>query len=138
MAKPESVDAYLAAQPPESRAVLGRVREAIRGALRDATEAISYGIPTYEVDGRAVVYFAGWKEHYSVYPASAAIVAALRSELAPYEVEKGTIRFPLDARVPTRLIARIAKLRAAEAADRSRTKRTTARRKAEPPHKRSG
>jgi uncharacterized protein YdhG (YjbR/CyaY superfamily) len=119
------------------RASLQRVRDAIRRALPDAEEAISYGIPTYRVDGRAVVYFAGWKQHYSVYPASAAIVAALGADLAPYEVEKGTIRFPLDARVPTRLIARIAKLRAAEAAQRGRPKRATARGKPAASGKRS-
>src|SRR5262245_62219903 len=110
--RPDSVDAYLAAQPPDVGVVLRRVRDAIRRALPGAEETISYGIPTYRLDGRAVVYFAGWKQHYSVYPASAAIVATLGPELAPYEVEKGTIRFPLDARVPTRLIGRIARLRA--------------------------
>jgi len=122
MNKPESVDAYLAAQPAETRAILRRVRHAVRRALPAAEETISYGIPTYKVDGRAVVYFAGWKRHYSVYPASAAMVAALGALLAPYEVEKGTIRFPFSASVPTRLIGRIAKLRAAEAAERGRAK----------------
>jgi uncharacterized protein YdhG (YjbR/CyaY superfamily) len=68
--------------------------------------------------GRAVVYFAGWKAHYSLYPATRALVEALAAELAPYEVnDKGTIRFPLSAPVPERLIGRIARFRAREVAE---------------------
>jgi uncharacterized protein YdhG (YjbR/CyaY superfamily) len=114
-----SVDDYLAAQPAAARPILARVRGAIRRALPGADETISYGIPTFKLHGRAVLYFAGWKAHYSIYPSSAAIVAAFKEELAPYRIEKGTIRFPLSARVPVRLIAGIAKLRAQEAGARA-------------------
>ena len=60
-----------------------------------------------------VLYFAGFQQHYSIYPATARVKRALRKELIGLVHSKGTIRFPLDRAVPTRLIARIAKLRAA-------------------------
>lgn len=112
-----SIDDYIAAQPKESRGVLERVRQAIRKAVPRAEEAISYNIPVFTLGGRYVIYFAGWKAHYSIYPANVRLVAAFRKELAPYEVnEKGTIRFPLSEPVPTKLIASIARFRAKEAA----------------------
>ena len=66
----------------------------------------------------AQLYFAGWKQHYSLYPANGRVLAAFKDELAPYEVNKSTIRFPLSLPVPGRLIGRIAKFRAKEVADR--------------------
>ena len=112
-----SVGAYIAAQPLPARSVLRRVRAAIRKALPGATEGISYRIPAYKLGGRMVLYFASFRHHYSIYPATARVKTALKKELAGLAHGKGTIRFPLDAAVPTRLIARIAKLRAAEAAE---------------------
>jgi uncharacterized protein YdhG (YjbR/CyaY superfamily) len=118
----KSVGAYIAAQPGRARAVLTRVRAVIRRALPRAEETISYRIPAYRQDGGVVIYFAGWRRHYSLYPATARVVEALERERAPYEVSKGTIRFPLDAPVPVRLIGRIAKLRARETARRVKRK----------------
>ena len=112
-----SVDEYIAAQPAGSQDALRRVRRAIRKALPAAAEVISYKMPTYKMGGKAVVYFAGWKQHYSLYPATAPLVAALKKELSPYEIEKGTIRFPLDKPVPEKLIARIAAMRGVEAGE---------------------
>lgn len=110
-----SVTEYISAQPPKTRAALKQVRALLRKALPNADEVISYQIAAYKIDGVAVVFFAGWKEHFSLYPASAALVAAFAKELAPYEVSKGTIRFPLSEPVPERLITRIAKAREKEA-----------------------
>ncbi len=110
-----SVARYIASQPKGTRSVLTRVRRIIRRAIPGAEEAISYKIPTYKVHGRAVLYFAGWKAHYSLYPVSADLVAALGVPPGKYEITKGTIRFPLDQPVPATLIARIAKRRASEA-----------------------
>jgi len=118
-----SVGDYIAAQPPEARPVLRRVRATIRKALPNATEGISYRIPVYKLEGRMVLYFAGFKRHYSIYPATAGVKAALRSELAGFLHSKGTIRFSFEAPVPIRLIARIAKLRAAEAAQLNMARR---------------
>lgn len=132
-AKHASVEAYLAAQPPESRAVLERVRAALRRALPEAEEVISYQIPALRAPGGVVVFFAGWARHYSLYPASAGVVSALGAELEPYEVNhKGTVRFPLDAPVPEALLERFAALRAREVDDEARAKdqARAARRKA--------
>jgi uncharacterized protein YdhG (YjbR/CyaY superfamily) len=109
-----SVPAYIAAQPAPSQSILKRVRKTIRDAVPAAEELISYKIPTYKLHGRAMLYFAGWKQHYSLYPATDRVVAAFKDELAPYEIRKGTIRFPLSQPVPVKLIARIAKFRAKE------------------------
>ena len=109
-----SVDEYLAAQPEAARDVLKRVRSAIRKAIPAAEETISYQIPAYKLRGGRILYFAGWKRHYSLYPATARLLAEFKDELAVYEVEKGTIRFPLAGPVPVKLIERIAKFRATE------------------------
>ena len=117
----QSVDDYLAAQPTEARRILEQVRAAIRRALPDAEEKISYQIPAYRSDAGAIIYFAGWKAHYSVYPASEPLVAAFAEALAPYEISKGTIRFPYGHPVPEALIADIARFRAGEVAERARS-----------------
>lgn len=127
-----SVDEYIAAQPEAAQRVLERVRRIIRKAVPAAEEMISYQIPAYKLHGHGVIYFAGWKRHYSLYPANARLVAAFKKELEPYEVnDKGTIRFPLSAPVPATLIADIAKFRAKEAAEPkpARTRATGSSRK---------
>jgi uncharacterized protein YdhG (YjbR/CyaY superfamily) len=75
-----------------------------------------------------LLYFAGWKRHYALYAATDSVVAAFKDELAPYEVDKGTIRFPLSAPVPVKLIERIARFRAKEVVEREEAK-ATARKK---------
>jgi len=120
---PRHIDDYIAGFPRKIQSTLDRVRTAIRAALPKAEETISYRIPTYKLNGRYVIYFAGWKEYYSLYPAGHRLVAAFKDELAPYEVNgKGTIRFPLSEPVPMKLIANIAKFRAKEAAEREAPK----------------
>lgn len=116
MAKTEvqSVDEYLAAQPEDTQKALKRVRSIIRKAVPKAAEVISHKIPAYKLHGSPVLYFAGWKKHYSLYPATDALAAALKKDLAPYEMSKGTIRFSLSEPVPKELIERIALFRAAE------------------------
>jgi uncharacterized protein YdhG (YjbR/CyaY superfamily) len=114
----KSVDEYIALQPETVQALLKRVRNTIRKALPEADETISYQIPAYKLPAGPVLYFAGWKHHYSLYPATARLVAEFQNELAPYQINKGTIRFPLSAPVPVKLIERIAKFRAKEVAQR--------------------
>jgi uncharacterized protein YdhG (YjbR/CyaY superfamily) len=121
----KSVDEYIAAQAEAVRPILNRVRRAIRQALPKAEEGISYKIPTYKLRGSAVIYFAGWKKHYSLYPVGPRIVTALKVELAPYQVDKATVRFPLSEPVPEKLIGSIAKLRAKEIAEREKVKPAT-------------
>jgi len=86
-------------------------RQAILKAIPAAQEGLAYQMPAYTLNGVGVLYFAGWKAHYSLYPGSDALAAAFAKELAPYERRKGTIRLPLSEPVPVRLIERIAKFR---------------------------
>jgi uncharacterized protein YdhG (YjbR/CyaY superfamily) len=123
-----SVDRYLAAQPSATRAVLERVRAAIRKAVPKAEECISYQIPAYTLPGGTVIHFAGWKTHYALYPASALVVATFADELAGRDMSKGTIRFALDEKVPVGLIARIVKLRAQEVRARAAVPKPARRR----------
>ena len=125
----KSVDEYIAAQPDAVQANLGLVRSAIRKAMPGAEEVISYKIPTYKLNDRAVLYFAGWKQHYSLYPAGEQLVAAFKDGLASYKVDKGTIRFPLSEPVPVKLIERIAKFRAQEAGTRAKAKAAAPRKR---------
>lgn len=125
-----SVDAYLAAQPEGARAVLARVRAAIKKALPRATERISYRIPTYDLDGKMVLFFAGFRRHWSIYPLTPALQRELGEELAPRLAGK-TIRFAYDERFPAGLLARIAKVRAKESAESAaKPKKTQPRKRA--------
>ena len=110
----ESVEEYIATQPPAAQRALNRVRNAIRGAVPKAEESISYKIPTYRLHGERLLYFAGWKQHYSLYPATKRLLAALEDDLKLHQVVKSTVRFSLNEPVPVRLIAKIAKFRAKE------------------------
>src|SRR5438105_14902255 len=110
----KSVREYIASQPHGAQAPLKRVRSTIRKAVPAAEEVISYQIPAFKLRGRPMLYFAGWKQHYSLYPATGRVIAAFKDELAPYEVRKSTIRFPLSQPVPVKLIEAIAKFRAKE------------------------
>jgi uncharacterized protein YdhG (YjbR/CyaY superfamily) len=122
---PKSVDEYIAAQPEVLRPKLEQVRAAIRKSVPEAVESIGYRMPGYKLHGKPMLYFAGFKEHYSLFAASGTFFAALECELRGYDVRKGTVQFPLTKPVPVRLIGRIAKLRAdgiAAAAIRPRRK----------------
>lgn len=121
----QSVDGYLEAQAEVARAVLARVRAVVRKALPKAEEGISYQMPAYRLPEGWVIYIGAWKQHYSLYPVSAGVVAALGSALAPFDVEKGTIRFPWVDPVPVRLIAQIVKARAREVVEDAAAKAAT-------------
>jgi uncharacterized protein YdhG (YjbR/CyaY superfamily) len=118
----KSVDAYIASQPAAVQVVLGLVRRVIRKALPAADEVISYNIPTYKLRGGAVIYFAAWTEHYSIYPVGADLVAYFRNQLSVCKIVKHTLRFSFSDPVPVKLIERIAKFRAGQAADRENRK----------------
>lgn len=118
----KSVAEYIASQPETVQSILKRVRSTIRKTLPRAEEVISYQIPAYKLNGALVIYFAGWKQHFSLYPAGDRLVAAFQDELALYKISKGTIRFPLSQPVPVKLIERITKFRAKEVAERVKSK----------------
>jgi len=124
-----TVDEYLDSIPANQRPVLDRLRELIREELPEADEVISYQIPAYKQDGVTVIYFAGWKEHFSLYPLGEEFEAVFPQESARYALTKGTIRFPFKDGLPVDLVRRIVRHRAATALEAAKSK-AKARRKA--------
>lgn len=122
-----NVDEYISVQPETAKVALQLVRSTIRKAVPGAEEMISYNMPAYKLQNGMTLYFAGWRRHYSLYPASERMVAALKDQLASHMVRKGTIRFPLSEPVPVQLIERIAKFRVREAGHREKSNRSPLR-----------
>ncbi|MFI7004384.1 iron chaperone [Nocardia sp. NPDC050175] len=105
--QPATIDTYIAAFPEDVRGILEEIRHTIQRALPDATEAISYDIPTFAVNGHNTVHFAGWKKHISLYPIPDGDKAFNRA-VEPYRAGKGTLKFPLTKPIPYDLIAQVA------------------------------
>lgn len=121
MADPITVDDYLAALPDDRRPAVELLRQTINAAAPDATETIAYQMPALRSHrGQFLVSYAAYKHHYSLFPASDAVVQALGDELTPYLAGKGTIRFPATRPIPTSLVTRIVEIRLAENATRDR------------------
>ena len=102
-----TVGEYIGSFPGDVQDILREVRSTIHGAVPEAAERISYGIAAVTLDGRDLVYFAGWKRHISVYPVPVGD-ADLTTELTPYLAARGTLKFPLGKPVPYPLIGRVA------------------------------
>ena len=123
MAASASVEDYLAALPVERRAVMQWLRETIKAAAPEATEVISYGMPAFKSHGQFLVSYDAYKKHYSLFPASQAVIEACGSELKPYLTGKGTISFRADKPLSAALVTRIVKVRFAENAARGASRR---------------
>ena len=109
-----SVDEYLAGLPEPARTTLNRIRSMIRAAApAEATEAIGYGMPTFRYKG-ALVAYAAFSNHCSLFPMSLAVMGAFQEELKRFDTSKGTIRFPLDKPLPAALVKKLVKARVAE------------------------
>ena len=108
-----TIDEYIAEFPPETQAVLQEVRRVIRAAAPAATETMSYAVPTFDLNARHLVHFAGYARHIGLYPGPSGI-AAFAGELAPYKHAKGSVQFPLGEPLPADLIRRIVEYRVAE------------------------
>lgn len=109
MARPDPIDAYIAACEPELRAILERIRQTIRAAAPEATEVISYGMPTFR-GARVLLHYGAFRQHIGLFPPVSGD-PAIEKAVAPYAGEKGNLRFPLDQPIPYALIGRIARLR---------------------------
>jgi len=113
-APPKDIDEYLARVLEPARSTLGRVRAVIRSVVpAEATEGISYGIPTFRYKG-GLVAFAAFKDHCSFFPMSYAVIGKFQKELKNFYISKGTIRFPLDKSLPAALLKKMVKARLAE------------------------
>jgi uncharacterized protein YdhG (YjbR/CyaY superfamily) len=109
----EDVDAYLARVPEPARTTLEKMRATIRAAApKEATEAISYKIPSFQYRG-GLVWYAAFKNHCSFFPMDHSLEDEFREEVKKYKTSKGTIQFPVDKPLPKALVTRIVKTRAA-------------------------
>jgi len=108
-----NIDEYILTFPPETRKMLEEIRGAIRNAAPDATEAISYQMPTFKLNGKNLVHFAGYKNHIGFYPVPSGM-EAFKKELSSYKQGKGSVQFPLDKPLPLDLINEIVKFRVKE------------------------
>lgn len=101
-----TIDEYVKTFPREVQRVLQRLRQTIRKAVPGAEETISYQIPSFKLNGRYLVYFAGWQSHVSLYPIPRSN-AALKKEIARYQKGKGTLQFPFNKPVPYDLVKKV-------------------------------
>ena len=121
--KAKTIDEYLTGVKPDQRSALQKLRRAIRAAAPSAQECISYGMPAFRVDGRALVYFAAWANHCALYPGSSTTLRKFRDELKGFEISKGTVRFSHDKPLPISVVRKLIKARVAETKNRGSTKR---------------
>jgi uncharacterized protein YdhG (YjbR/CyaY superfamily) len=117
---PKNIDEYIQEFPPEIQKILQEIRATIRAAAPQATEAISYQMPTFKLHGN-LVHFAGYKNHIGFYPVPSGI-EAFKEELSQYKGAKGSVQFPLTKPMPLDLISRIVKFRVNENLAKSKQK----------------
>ena len=105
-----SIDEYIAEFPSETQRALEEVRAVIKASAPGATERISYAIPTFDLNGKHLVHFAGYKSHIGFYPGAGGI-EAFREDIKAYKSAKGSVQFPLGQPMPTDLIRRVVEFR---------------------------
>lgn len=108
-----AVEAYFDAQPEPQRATLLVMRASLRKLLPGATEAMSYQMPTFKIDGSSLGSLAGFKNHCSYFPHGTEVLARLANDLRAYDVDKGTLRFPIDAPLPLAVLRKLVATRIA-------------------------
>jgi uncharacterized protein YdhG (YjbR/CyaY superfamily) len=120
MSTPTTVDEYLATLPDDRRGVMEEFRRTVRAAAPEASETLAYKMPALRSHGgQFLISYDAYKAHYSLFPASDAVIDRLGDELAPYLAGKGTIRFPASRPLPLDLIRRIVEVRVEENAARA-------------------
>jgi uncharacterized protein YdhG (YjbR/CyaY superfamily) len=111
---PRTVAQYIRTFPPDVQRVLRAVRSALREGAPGGEDKVSYGMASYLAEGRVVLYYGAWKHHYALYPLIDSLKAKFGARLKGHTDGKGTMKFAYDEPVPTKLIAAMAKHRAAE------------------------
>jgi uncharacterized protein YdhG (YjbR/CyaY superfamily) len=114
----KTIDEYIASFPRNVQSILEEIRQAIRDSAPEAQEAISYGMPTFKLNGN-LVHFAAFKNHIGFFPTPSAI-EAFKEELSDYEVSKGTVRFPMNKPIPFDLVRKIVRYRVKENLDKKK------------------
>lgn len=110
---PRDIDEYIAGFPADMQEKLREIRMTIKKAAPDAEEAISYKMPTFNLKGNYLIYFAAYKKHIALYPAPVGN-EDFKEDISPYKSGKGTLQFPLDKPIPLHLIRKIVKYRVEE------------------------
>ena len=109
----ETIDEYIKMFPKEVQRILEKMRQTVRKEAPEAVESISYQMPTFKLNGKGLVYFAGYKSHVGFYPIPSG-VEAFKKELSPYKQGKGSVQFPIDKPIPYDLVGRIVQFRVKE------------------------
>lgn len=107
------IDEFISNYPPRAQTILRKIRALIARSAPGAKEAISYGIPTFKLNGKNLVHFAAFKEHIGFYPTPSGI-EHFKKELSPFEAAKGSVKFPLTKPIPYALITKIVQFRVKE------------------------
>ncbi|HLA08938.1 MAG TPA: DUF1801 domain-containing protein [Anaerolineales bacterium] len=115
-----TVDEYVASLPKPTQKLLKQVRATIKAAAPGAREKINYQIGAFELNGKNLIHFAGWKNHVSLYPIPSGS-DAFNKEASKYAAGKGTLKFPLDKPLPLKFITKVVKYRI-ESLKHSKTK----------------
>lgn len=106
----KNIDEYIASFPDEVQQILQNIRSLIKDTATKSTEAIAYGIPTFRLNGKNLVHFAGYSKHIGLYPMASG-VENFQDEIGQYKTSKGAIQFPLNKPIPYKLIEKIVKWR---------------------------
>lgn len=107
------VDKYIDTFPDDVKSILIKIRQVIKMNAKDAKESIAYKMPAYKINGKPLIYFAGFRNHIGLY-ATPSGHSEFEKELARYKHGKGSVQFPLDQPIPYDLIERIVKFRIKE------------------------
>lgn len=122
------IDQFISTYPPEVQTILQKIRKLIQKSAPGAEEAMSYGIPTFKLNGKNLVHFSAFKEHIGFYPTPSGI-EKFKKELSAYEGAKGSVKFPLNKPIPYALITKIVQFRVKEVTAQTAPKKKTAKSK---------
>jgi uncharacterized protein YdhG (YjbR/CyaY superfamily) len=118
----KTIDEYIETFKPKTQKTLNEIRNFIKTEVPEATEKISYGMPTFCLNGN-LIHFAAFTDHYSFFPSPSGIDVFFEKELAPYHTGKGTLRFPIDKPIPWDIIKKVIQFRVKENLNKIKNKK---------------